>query len=208
MDAETLFIILGLSLVALALVVSFLGLRMGRFPPTRGAMLAGISVFVLVVGATAVFAWQGAEDEQEHRDEEIASGEEPSPAETMAEMEAAAAAHTAEEEGAPPPGEEPPPDGAPATASADGAALFESEGCAGCHTLEAAGATGTVGPDLDVTLKGTDVAFIEESIVDPEAELAKGFPSGVMPADFGDVLSPEELDALVLYIADSVGAEQ
>ena len=206
MDAETLFIVLGLTLVALALIVSFLGLRMESFPPTRGAMLAGISVFVLVVGATAVFAWQGAEDEQEHRDEQIAAGEEPSPAETMAEMEAEAAEHTAAAEGEAT--EEPPAEGAAATASADGAALFESQGCAGCHTLEAAGATGTTGPDLDEALAGTDVAYIEESIVDPDADVAEGFPEGVMPANFGDLLTPEELEALVLYIAESVGAKQ
>jgi mono/diheme cytochrome c family protein len=30
-----------------------------------------------------------------------------------------------------------------------GKAVFESAGCSGCHTLKAAGATGTVGPDLD-----------------------------------------------------------
>ncbi len=209
MDAETLFYVLGLALVALALVVSFLGLRMENFPPSRGAMLAGISVFVVLIGATAVFAWQGSEDEQEHRNELIAAGEEPSPADTMAEMEAAAAEATAEAEGAPPPGEEAPAEGgAPETASADGAALFESEGCAGCHTLEAAGATGTTGPDLDVALEGADTAFIEESIVDPEAELEEGFPAGVMPTNYGDVLSPEELEALVQYIAESVGAEQ
>jgi len=30
-----------------------------------------------------------------------------------------------------------------------GETLFHSEGCSGCHTLKAAGATGTVGPNLD-----------------------------------------------------------
>jgi mono/diheme cytochrome c family protein len=210
MEAETVFIILGLALVVLALVVSFLGLRMESFPPSRGAMLAGIGVFVLVIGTTAVFAWTGSEDEQEHRDELIAAGEEPSPAEVVQEMHAASAEATAEAEG-----EAPPEGGAPAegaegggeTASADGAALFDSEGCAGCHTLEAAGATGTTGPDLDTALADADAAFIEESIVDPEAELEKGFPSGVMPSDYAQVLSPEDLEALVAYIAESVGAK-
>ena len=31
----------------------------------------------------------------------------------------------------------------------DGKAIFAEAGCGGCHTLEAAGATGTVGPNLD-----------------------------------------------------------
>lgn len=204
MDAETLFIVLGLSLVVLALIVSFLGLRMENFPPSRGAMLAGIAVFVVAIGATAVFAWEGAEDEQDHRNEQIAEGEEPSPADTMAEMEAAAAEATAEAEG--PPEAPPPEEGGAETASADGAGLFESEGCAGCHTLEAAGATGTTGPDLDVALEGADAAFIEESIVDPDAETEEGFSPGVMPTNYGDLLSPEELEALVLFVAESVGA--
>ena len=32
---------------------------------------------------------------------------------------------------------------------AAGKAIFASAGCTGCHTLKAAGATGTVGPNLD-----------------------------------------------------------
>jgi cytochrome c6 len=34
---------------------------------------------------------------------------------------------------------------------AAGKPLFKSKGCNACHTLKDAGATGTVGPDLDVT---------------------------------------------------------
>ena len=37
---------------------------------------------------------------------------------------------------------------------------------------------GGVGPDLDETLAGKDAAFIEESIVDPNAEVEGGFPRG------------------------------
>jgi mono/diheme cytochrome c family protein len=33
--------------------------------------------------------------------------------------------------------------------AAVGAAVFASAGCGSCHTLKAAGATGTIGPDLD-----------------------------------------------------------
>ncbi len=38
---------------------------------------------------------------------------------------------------------------APSTSVAAGKAVFTSAGCSGCHTLAAAGATGTVGPNLD-----------------------------------------------------------
>lgn len=207
MSSETIFIILGLGLTALALIVSFLGLRMESFPPSRGALLGGVAVFVAVVGATATFAWDSAEEEQTLRDEERAAGELPYPSEIMAGMAAGAQEQAAEAAGEAPAGGEPPA-GAPETASADGAALFDSQGCAGCHALAAAGSTGAIGPDLDTSLGGADLAFIEESIVDPDAALAKGFEGGIMPANFGEVLSPEELDALVQFIADGVGAKQ
>ena len=35
------------------------------------------------------------------------------------------------------------------SATTAGAAVFKNNGCAACHTLTAAGATGKVGPDLD-----------------------------------------------------------
>jgi len=74
--------------------------------------------------------------------------------------------------------------------------------CGGCHKLADAGTAGGVGPDLDTVLKGKDEAFIRESIVDPDAEIAKGFDKGIMPANFGKLLSRPELDALVKYLEE------
>jgi cytochrome c oxidase subunit 2 len=84
-------------------------------------------------------------------------------------------------------------------AKPDGAALFSDNGCASCHTLKPANATGTVGPDLDKIDKPT-AAFIKQSIVDPNNVVTKGFQPGIMPQDFGTKLSPDELDALVEYL--------
>jgi cytochrome c oxidase subunit 2 len=81
----------------------------------------------------------------------------------------------------------------------DGEAIFAANGCGSCHTLSAAGATGKVGPNLDNIDKPT-AAFIRESIVDPNKVITSGFESHIMPKDFGDKLSPEELDALVEYL--------
>jgi cytochrome c oxidase subunit II len=81
----------------------------------------------------------------------------------------------------------------------DGAAIFAANGCGSCHTLKPANATGTVGPDLDRVDKPTE-AFIRQSIVDPNKVITKGFSPGIMPQDFGDKLSPGELDALVEYL--------
>jgi cytochrome c oxidase subunit 2 len=84
---------------------------------------------------------------------------------------------------------------------AAGKALFSSNGCGGCHTLSDAGTQGTVGPELDKVLKGKDKAFIEESIVDPNKEIAAGFQGDIMPQNFGQSLSPDQLKALVDYLS-------
>src|SRR5215204_4407387 len=83
-----------------------------------------------------------------------------------------------------------------------GKAVFTESGCGGCHTLADAGTSGGTGPDLDEGLKGKEEAFIRESIVDPSADVTKGFSDGIMPQNFGDTLQPAELDALVKYLAE------
>jgi len=87
-------------------------------------------------------------------------------------------------------------------AAPSGEELFTSNGCSGCHTLAAAGATAKVGPDLG-KLGKVDAAFIRKSIVDPNAEVTKGYQANIMPQDFGTKLSKEELDALVKYLLES-----
>jgi cytochrome c oxidase subunit II len=91
--------------------------------------------------------------------------------------------------------------GRPGGGGPSGKAVFTASGCGACHTLADANSTGTVGPDLDRVLRGQDDAFIRTSIVDPNAEIARGFSPGVMPPNFEDSLSPAELDALVQYLA-------
>ena len=92
--------------------------------------------------------------------------------------------------------------------AADGQQLFDEQGCSGCHTLAAAGAAETIGPDLDEVLPQRSAAQIEESIVDPDAELSQGFARGIMPDTFEDALSPEELDTLVRYLSENAGKGQ
>jgi cytochrome c oxidase subunit 2 len=86
-------------------------------------------------------------------------------------------------------------------AAADGKTLFADNGCGGCHTLADAGTQGTTGPDLDKVLKGKDAAFIQESITDPNKEIAPGFQGNLMPQDFRQKLSPDQLKALVDYLS-------
>lgn len=72
--------------------------------------------------------------------------------------------------------------------------------CGSCHALADAGTTGGTGPDLNKVLKGKDAAFIKQSILDPEGEIAQGFSGGIMPANYGDTLSGQQVDALVQYL--------
>ncbi len=84
----------------------------------------------------------------------------------------------------------------------DGKTVFTDAGCGSCHALADAGTAGGVGPSLDDELPDKDEAFIEESIVDPSAEVTEGFSDGLMPPNYGDTLQPAELDALVKYLAE------
>jgi cytochrome c oxidase subunit 2 len=97
-----------------------------------------------------------------------------------------------------------PAGGAPAGGAApDAKTIFTSSAspaCASCHTLSAAGATGTIGPNLDKFLKGKDAKFIQQSIEDPSAFVEKGFQDGIMPANYKETLKPEEIKALTDYL--------
>jgi cytochrome c oxidase subunit 2 len=89
-----------------------------------------------------------------------------------------------------------------------GKAVFTNNGCSACHTLKAAGATGTIGPDLDklpayaAQAKQPLEQFIHESIVNPDAYIQPGYPKGVMPHTFAS-LPKDQLDALVKFLVDS-----
>jgi cytochrome c oxidase subunit 2 len=92
-----------------------------------------------------------------------------------------------------------------ASAQIDGKTLFtdgngESTACGACHTLADAGTSSETGPSMDESLKDMDAAAIRKAIVEPNADVAKGFSQGIMPDNYGDLLSREELDALVKYL--------
>ena len=76
--------------------------------------------------------------------------------------------------------------------------------CASCHTLQEAGANGTVGPNLDDVLKGKDAAFIHQSIVDPDAEIASGFQAGIMPKTYPQQLDEKQIADLIAFLEQAV----
>ncbi len=84
-----------------------------------------------------------------------------------------------------------------------GAQVFANNGCGGCHTLAEAKAGGKTGPNLDEALPGQTAAMIEQSIVDPNAKIAKGYAPNVMPPNFESLIQPDELKQLVQYLLDS-----
>jgi cytochrome c551/c552 len=91
-----------------------------------------------------------------------------------------------------------------------GKAVFASAGCSSCHTLTAANASGTIGPDLDKISGDAQkagmslTAFIKQSITDPAAFTASGGPwTTAMPTTFGSSLSSTQIDDLVALIESS-----
>jgi cbb3-type cytochrome c oxidase subunit III len=80
----------------------------------------------------------------------------------------------------------------PSQLGTDGKKIFESQ-CASCHTLKAAAATGTIGPNLDQLKPSQPVA---------ERQVENG--GGVMPA-FKGKLSPAQITAVAKFVADSAG---
>jgi mono/diheme cytochrome c family protein len=94
----------------------------------------------------------------------------------------------------------PPPPAAQEGKAPDGKIVFSAQGCGSCHTFKAANATGTVGPDLDTALQGKDPVFVKESIVDPNKEITQGYQPNIMPGNFGQTLSPTQINDLVAFL--------
>lgn len=91
----------------------------------------------------------------------------------------------------------------PEVAGGPGAQVFANNGCGGCHILEGVeGAGGTTGPNLNEVLAGQPAAKIHEDIVDPNKEIAKGYPANVMPSTFGESLTEQELEQLVEFLIE------
>jgi cbb3-type cytochrome c oxidase subunit III len=75
----------------------------------------------------------------------------------------------------------------------DGKAIFAEAGCASCHTLAAAGASGNIGPNLD------DAKPSKELVIE---RVTNGM--GVMPP-FKDAYSAEQIAAVADFVAKNAG---
>ena len=73
----------------------------------------------------------------------------------------------------------------------NGESVFASAGCGGCHTLEAAGSSGSIGPNLDESQP--DMELVIDRVTNG---------SGAMPP-FKDSLSEQEIADVAAYVVQS-----
>lgn len=85
-----------------------------------------------------------------------------------------------------------------------GGQVYAQNGCGSCHTMDAAGSGGNVGPNLDENIPGQRPAQVEESIVQPDVELVEGFQD-LMPDTYEQSIPPEDLDLLVEFLVNCSG---
>ena len=126
----------------------------------RLGVFVGVAVFLFAVTMVGVVVFAVEEEEAAHATE---TGE--SPGTTTA------------------------PGGETGGDAAAGEAVFASAGCGGCHTLKAAGSSGTVGPNLDDAKP--DHALVVDRVTNG---------SGAMPA-FGDQLDEQQIQDVAAYAA-------
>ena len=85
--------------------------------------------------------------------------------------------------------------------STDPMTIIRGAGCTGCHKIGGEG--GAIGPDLTHVGSRLSANLIRESILNPDAKVAKGYEKfkGIMPKMFGNQLTAAQLEALVQFLA-------
>lgn len=89
----------------------------------------------------------------------------------------------------------------PATQSTDPHELMSANQCLVCHRLGAEGSP--IGPPFDGIGNRLSADAIRRAILDPAADTTPGYETvaGVMPANFGSVLTGAQLEAITSYLA-------
>ena len=165
---ETGLLVVALAFIVFALVAALVIPRSRPgFPGNRlGVFLAICGVFfVAQMTAVLVLAEIGEADEAVH---EESTGEEPAPG-------------------------EPPPTEAAGDPAAGKEVFLGTAGCASCHTLADAGATGAIGPNLDATKPPSEL--VVERVTNGQG----GMPS------FADTLSEEQIQDVAAYVSSVAG---
>ena len=193
--AKTVLLLVAVAFIVYALVVSMVIPRRSPGFPGRnlGAFIAVTALFFVVQMGTVW--WATSQEEEEGSGEAVATETQPSetgetetepagtetgPAATTGPPETTGATETSGAEGE---GD-----------AAAGEAIFASAGCGGCHTLAAAGTSGTVGPDLDDSSPSYDK--VVERVTNGQ---------GVMPS-FADQLSEQEIRDVAAYVSQAAAS--
>jgi mono/diheme cytochrome c family protein len=89
----------------------------------------------------------------------------------------------------------------PATQSMDPHELMSANQCLVCHRLGAEG--GPIGPPFDGIGARLNADGIRRAILDPAADTTPGYEAvaGVMPANFGSMLTAAQLESITSYLA-------
>ena len=166
---KTVSLIVAITFIAWAIVTAiFVPKRSPGFPRRLDAYIVVSALLFLTQMTTVVWAAQTQEVE-----EEPATEVQPAPGGG---------------------GETPTTPSAPSGDAAAGKVVFETAGCTSCHTLQDAGATGTVGPNLD------EVKPPASLVVD---RVTHG--KGVMPP-FSGQLSEQQIQDVAAYVSSVAGA--
>jgi mono/diheme cytochrome c family protein len=148
---------------------------------TRATRAVLLALLVFSLGALALAGCGGGDDEEGGGETPAATTGEEATTEEATTEEATTEEATTEET---------------TEAGGDAAAgeqVFADNGCGNCHTLAAAGSTGTTGPNLDELQPDFD-AVVEQ--------VTNG--GGAMPA-FGGDLSEQQINDVAAYVSESAG---
>ena len=168
---KTVLLTVAITFIVWAIVTAiFVPKRNPGFPKRLDAYIVASVIFFLAQMTTVVWVSETQEVEEAHAAEGTGG-------------------HGEEGEGQ---GETPPP--AAGGSTAVGKEVFTSAGCVTCHTLADAGATGTVGPNLDEAKPSAELVV---------ERVTNGM--GAMPS-FADQLSEEQITEVAAYVSAAAGA--
>jgi len=89
-----------------------------------------------------------------------------------------------------------------------GQQLYQQYGCNACHSLDGSVSVGPTWQGVyqsqeqltDGSSVVVDEAYLHESIVDPNAKIVAGYNPGIMPQNFGEVLTEEQIADIIEFI--------
>lgn len=172
--------LVALAFIAFALISSFvLPRRNPDFPGERVGLYIAVATLLFVAMLAAVVVFAKEEEEAEGHGAEVT--ETVSTTETSGETTGTTETETGTETGG-------------AGDAAAGEEVYASAGCGDCHTLEAAGSSGGVGPNLDESQPDADLV---------EQRVREG--SGAMPSFEGELDDKEIADVTAFVVASTGG---